>query len=154
MGIYAGPQTANQAVNSPATGGPGIIGTVRAGETLTATTDHIEDEDGLTGAVFNYQWVRSGTDIEGETTSTYTMTDADEGKAIKVRVTVTDDAGNEESLASDAVLSSPPPPPPPSTTPPPPPPPSTTPPPPPPSTTPPPPPPSTTPPPPPPSAPA
>ena len=121
MGIYAGPQTANQAVNSPATGGPGIIGTVRAGETLTATTDHIEDEDGLTGAVFNYQWVRSGTDIEGETTSTYTMTDADEGKAIKVRVTVTDDAGNEESLASDAVL--PPPPPPPSTTPPPPPPP-------------------------------
>ena len=163
MGIYAGPQTANQAVNSPATGGPGIIGTVRAGETLTATTDHIEDEDGLTGAVFNYQWVRSGTDIEGETTSTYTMTDADEGKAIKVRVTVTDDAGNEESLASDAVLSSPPPPPtttppppPPSTTPPPPPPPPSTtppPPPPPPSTTPPPPPPppSTTPPPPPPS---
>ena len=149
MGIYAGAQTANQAANSPATGWPGIIGTVRAGETLTATTDHIEDEDGLTGAVFNYQWVRSGTDIEGETTSTYTMTDADEGKAIKVRVTFTDDAGNEESLASDAVLSSPPPP---STTPPPPPPPSTTPPPPPPPSTtpPPPPPPSTTPPPPPP----
>ena len=83
MGIYAGPQTAN----TLATGRPGIIGTVRAGETLTATTDHIADEDGLTGAVFNYQWVRSGTDIEGETTSTYTMTDADEGKAIKVRVT-------------------------------------------------------------------
>ena len=113
MGIYAGAQTANQAANSPATGGPGIIGTVQAGETLTATTDHIADEDGLTGAVFNYQWVRSGTDIEGETTSTYTMTDADGGKAIKVRVTFTDDAGNEESLASDAVLSSPPPPPPP-----------------------------------------
>ena len=63
MGIYAGAQTANRAANSPATGGPGIIGTVRAGETLTATTDHIGDEDGLTGAVFNYQWVRSGTDI-------------------------------------------------------------------------------------------
>ena len=113
MGIYASAQTANQAANSPATGWPGIIGTVRAGETLTATTDHIGDEDGLTGAVFNYQWVRSGTDIEEETTSTYTMTAADGGKAIKVRVTFTDDAGNEESLASDAVLSSPPPPPPP-----------------------------------------
>ena len=108
MGIYAGAQTGNQAANSPATGWPGIIGTVRAGETLTATTDYIEDEDGLTGAVFNYQWVRSGTDIEGATTSTYTMTDADEGKAIKVRVTFTDDAGNEESLPSYAVLSSPP----------------------------------------------
>ena len=108
MGIYASAQTGNQAANSPATGWPGIIGTVRASETLTATTDYIEDEDGLTGAVFNYQWVRSGTDIEGATTSTYTMTDADEGEAIKVRVTFTDDAGNEESLASDAVLSSPP----------------------------------------------
>ena len=108
MGIYAGAQTGNQAANSPATGWPGIIGTVRAGETLTATTDYIEDEDGLTGAVFNYQWVRSGTDIEGATTSTYTMTDANEGKAIKVRVTFTDDAGNEESLTSNAVLSSPP----------------------------------------------
>ena len=30
------------------------------------------------------------------------MTDADEGKAIKVRVTFTDDAGNAESLTSDA----------------------------------------------------
>ena len=108
MGIYAGAQTGNQAANSPATGWPGIIGTVRAGETLTATTDYIEDEDGLTGAVFNYQWVRSGTDIEGATTSTYTMTDADEGKAIKVRVTFTDDAGNEESLPSNEVLASPP----------------------------------------------
>ena len=108
MGIYAGAQTGNQVANSPATGWPGIIGTVQADETLTATTDYIEDEDGLTGAVFNYQWVRSGTDIEGATTSTYTMTDADEGKAIKVRVTFTDDAGNEESLTSNAVLFSPP----------------------------------------------
>ena len=108
MGIYASAQTANQAANSPATGWPGIIGTAQAGETLTATTDYIEDEDGLTGAVFNYQWVRSDADIEGATTSTYTVTDADEGEAIKVRVTFTDDAGNEESLSSNAVLFSPP----------------------------------------------
>ena len=56
-----------------------------AGETLTATTDGIEDEDGLTGVEFAYQWVRSGTDIDGATSSTYTVTDDDEGKAIKVR---------------------------------------------------------------------
>ena len=97
-----------QRANSPATGGPGITGTVQAGETLTATTDGIEDEDGLTGAVFASQWVRSDTDIEGAASSTYTMTGDDEGKAIQVRVTFTDDAGNAESLTSYAVLSVPP----------------------------------------------
>ena len=98
----------NQAANSPATGGPGIIGSLLAGETLTATTENIEDEDGLTGAAFAYQWLRSDTDIEGAISSTYTMTDDDEGKAIQVRVTFSDDAGNEESLTSYARLSAPP----------------------------------------------
>ena len=97
-----------QRANSPATGGPGITGTVQAGETLTATTDGIEDEDGLTGAVFSYQWVRSGADIEEAASSTYTMTGADEGKPIQVRVTFTDDAGNAESVTSYAALSAPP----------------------------------------------
>ena len=97
-----------QRANSPATGGPGITGTVQAGETLTATTDGIEDEDGLTGAVFAYQWVRSGADIEGAASSTYTVTGDDEGKPIQVRVTFTDDAGNAESLTSYAKLSAPP----------------------------------------------
>ena len=116
MAVYASAQTSsqNQAANSPATGWPGITGTVRAGETLTATTDRIEDEDGLTDAVFAYQWVRqdpatiTDADIEGATISTYTVTDDDAGKAIKVRVTFTDDAGNAESLTSDARLSAPP----------------------------------------------
>ena len=92
-----------QRANSPATGGPGIIGSLLAGETLTATTENIEDEDGLTEAVFAYQWVRSNTDIEGAISSTYTMTGDDAGKAIQVRVTFSDDAGNEESLTSDAM---------------------------------------------------
>ena len=102
------PTSQNQAANSPATGGPGITGSLLAGETLTATTDGIEDEDGLTGAVFAYQWIRSDTDIEGAISSTYTMTGDDEGKAIKVRVTFSDDAGNEEALTSYARLSAPP----------------------------------------------
>ena len=116
MAVYASAQTTsqNQAANSPATGWPGITGTVRADETLTATTDRIEDEDGLTDAVFAYRWVRqdpatrTDADIEVATNSTYTVTDADEGKAIKVRVTFDDDAGNAESLTSDARLSAPP----------------------------------------------
>ena len=97
-----------QRANSPATGGPGITGTVQAGETLTATTDGIEDEDGLTGSVFSYQWVRSGADIEGAASSNYTVTGDDEGKPIQVRVTFTDDAGNAESVTSYAALSAPP----------------------------------------------
>ncbi len=109
MAVYASAlTTSNQAANSPATGGPGITGTVQAGETLTATTDGIEDEDGLTGAVFAYQWVRSGADIERAASSTYTVTGDDEGKPIQVRVTFTDDAGNAESLTSYAKLSAPP----------------------------------------------
>ena len=116
MAVYASAQTTsqNQVANSPATGWPGITGTVRADETLTATTDRIEDEDGLTDAVFAYRWVRqdpatrTDADIEVATSSTYTVTDADEGKAIKVRVTFDDDAGNAESLTSDAKLSAPP----------------------------------------------
>ena len=109
-----GPSSQQQAVNSPATGGPGIDGFLRVGETLTATTTGIQDEDGLSGAVFAYQWIRrdlatvTDTDIAGATGSTYTVTTEDEGKGLMVRVTFTDDAGNEESLTSFAVIVSPP----------------------------------------------
>ena len=107
MAVYA--QTGQgQSSNSPATGGPGITGTVGAGETLTATTDLIEDEDGLTGATFTYQWLVDGAEINGATDSTYIVIAADEGKPIEVRVAFTDDAGNPESLTSNPFLSAPP----------------------------------------------
>ena len=102
-----------QKQNTPATGGPGISGTPLIGETLTATTSGIQDEDGLTDADFAYQWVRSElgsnseTDIAGATGSSYAVTSDDAGKAIKVRVTFTDDAGNEESLTSFGVIATP-----------------------------------------------
>ena len=107
MAVYA--QTGQgQSSNTPATGGPGITGTVWAGETLTATTDLIEDEDGLTGATFTYQWLVDGAEINGATDSTYIVIAADEGKPIEVRVAFTDDAGNPESLTSNPFLSAPP----------------------------------------------
>ena len=75
-------------------------------ETLTAETSGIEDEDGLDNAGFAYQWVAgdgtTDTDIQGATNSTYTLTADDQGKAIIVRVSFTDDAGNEETLTSAA----------------------------------------------------
>ena len=109
----SGPSSQQQAANSPATGAPGIDGSPRAGETLTATTSAVADQDGMTGAVFTYQWIRhdlataTDTDIEGATGSTYTVTAADEGKGFKVRVNFTDDAGNEESVTSYALVASP-----------------------------------------------
>ena len=86
--------------NSPATGLPTISGTVQAGETLTADTSGISDEDGLTNVTFSYQWLADGTDIQDATASTYEVSDDDVGKAISVRVTFTDNADNEESLTS------------------------------------------------------
>ena len=90
------------APNTPAAGAPTIGGTPQVGEELTASTSEISDADGLDDASFAYQWIRTDTDIEGATGSTYTAVDADEGKTLKVRVGFTDDAGNEESLTSAA----------------------------------------------------
>ena len=88
--------------NTPATGLPTISGTVQVDETLTADTSAISDEDGLDNVSYQYQWLRDDADIAGQTSSTYELIPADEGKTIKVRVTFQDDAGNAESLISGA----------------------------------------------------
>ena len=92
--------------NIPATGAPTISGTAQVGETLTADTSGIADEDGLANAAFSFQWTRSDgsadADIQDATASTYTLTSDDEGKSMKVRVTFTDDTGNAETLTSEA----------------------------------------------------
>ena len=88
--------------NNPAMGVPAISGTAQVGETLTVSTSDISDGDGLTNATFAYQWLADDTAISGATASSYTLEDAEEGKAIKVWVSFTDDAGNEESVPSGA----------------------------------------------------
>ena len=102
----AGTAAVEASPNSPATGQPAISGTAQLGETLTASTSGIADEDGLDNAVFSYQWIRSDgdtdEDIAGATDSTYTLASADQGRTVKVRVSFTDDAGNAETLTSIA----------------------------------------------------
>ena len=88
--------------NMPATGAPAITGEARVGETLTASAADIEDADGLSSATFAFQWVSSDADIAGATGASYTLADADEGSAIRVRARFTDDAGHEETLTSAA----------------------------------------------------
>ena len=91
--------------NSPATGAPVITGTAQVGETLTADTSGIADTDGLANVSYSYQWIAndgtSDTDIAGATDSTYTLTGAEAGRAIKLQVTFTDDSGHTESLTSE-----------------------------------------------------
>ena len=90
------------AANSPATGAPIISGTARVGETLTVDTSGIDDPDGMSGAVFSYQWLADGVDIVGATGDTYTLVEADLDKAVKARVIFNDDDHNEETLTSPA----------------------------------------------------
>ena len=87
--------------NNPATGAPGINGTVQVGEALTASTTGIQDNDGLTNPTFSYQWLADNAVIAGATASTYTPVSDDEGSTIRVRVSFTDDRSHEESLTSD-----------------------------------------------------
>ena len=95
-----GPAPEEEDQNNPATGAPTISGLAQVGETLTAETSGISDDDGLNNATYAHQWVGDDADISGATKSTYTLVDTDEGRTIKVRVSFTDGAGNPESLTS------------------------------------------------------
>ena len=98
--------------NNVATGEPAITGTAQAGQDLTADASPIMDTDGVPSS-FTYQWIRvdsDGTsneeDISGEIAATYTLTAADAGKKIKVKVSFTDELSGEEERTSAAYPSS------------------------------------------------
>ena len=64
------------------------------------------DPTGLPATVvYAYQWIgvdgRTETNIAGTTSSTYTLTSADQGKKVKARVVFLDSGGNDESLTSE-----------------------------------------------------
>ena len=92
--------------NSVATGAPAISGTVLVEGTLFASTTGISDTNGLTNVSYNYQWISnygtSDSDIQGATSSTYTLGSDDLGKTIKVKVSFDDDEGNAEQRTSAA----------------------------------------------------
>ena len=94
--------TVAAAPNTPATGDPTITGMAQVGQTLTADTSAIADDEGLTNVAYAYQWLADDTGITDATTSSYTLTETEESKAIKVRVSFTDDASNPETLTSAA----------------------------------------------------
>ena len=90
------------APNRQATGQPTITGMPQVGQTLTASTSDIADQDGLSNVSYGYQWIAGGVDIDGANASAYTLTSSEQDQTIQVRVTFTDDAGNNETLTSAA----------------------------------------------------
>ena len=93
--------------NRPATGAPVITGTATVGQELAVDVTGIEDEDGLHDIEYTYQWVRvdaNGTSNEGDitdaTADTYTLTDDDLGKKVKIEVSFSDDFGSDEQRTS------------------------------------------------------
>ena len=109
--LLGDPSTATAAVedddDSPATGTVTVTTatTFTEGETLTADTSGLTDEDGLSNAAYTYQWVRTpagggDADISGATGATYVPVFADAGATLKVKVTVTDDEGHEAEFTS------------------------------------------------------
>ncbi len=94
----------------PSRNAPVIRGVARVGETLAADTSGISDADGMESASFAYRWLAGGTDISGATGSNYTLTEDEEGLTMQVRVSFTDDGGNDEtrtSAATEAVAAKP-----------------------------------------------
>ena len=98
--------------NNDATGTPDITGRALPGQTLTAGTGNVADADGLpqNASDFAWQWIRiadeTDTSIQDATSSTYTLTDDDVGKQVKVLISFTDSLSGVESLVSDAYPSS------------------------------------------------
>ena len=83
-----------------------ITGQTYAGKTLTAGVSS-NDPDG-NGSVTSYTWQSSSdgsnwSNINGATSSTYTVTSSEEGKYIRVTVAYTDGEGTSESVTASSI---------------------------------------------------
>ena len=89
--------------------GPTLVltGLKRVGEELSVEPDFVFPEPLLdvgqaTLLTLTYQWLADAVPIDGATEATYTLTTAEEGKRITVRVSFTDTGNHRETLTSDA----------------------------------------------------
>src|SRR6056297_1829485 len=96
--VTSGQTAAVENVNDAPTGAVEVTGAAREDQVLTADTVVLSDLDGL--GPLSYQWQRDGVDVAGATSSSYTLTQADVGAAIRVVVSYTDGQGTAESVTS------------------------------------------------------
>uniref|UniRef100_Q3ARR5 Dockerin domain-containing protein n=1 Tax=Chlorobium chlorochromatii (strain CaD3) TaxID=340177 RepID=Q3ARR5_CHLCH len=100
---YGGESTAvvNITINSMPDAPKGSViieGHLKQGEILRADVSTLSDSDGM--GTIAYQWKVDGTNIEGATNETYTLTAAEVGNIVTVEVSYTDGNGKLESVAS------------------------------------------------------
>jgi len=100
-------------LNDANTGVPTMSGSFMENQEITADASPLtgNDEDGMTGSSYTYQWqictstsASSCSDISGATSTTYTITQSNTGDYIRVSVSYTDDLNEDETVSS--VLSS------------------------------------------------
>jgi hypothetical protein len=106
--VSATPTAAVANINDAPTGSVTITGTATQGQTLTAANT-LADIDGIptagqTGAI-SYQWFAAGNSISGATSSTFTLTQAEVGKAITITASYTDLQSTPESKTSSVTAS-------------------------------------------------
>ena len=106
--LYLSLPANNAATGKPTITGPGTDPN-KVGSTLTAAKGDIADTDGVP-TTLSYQWVRvdgsNETDIDGATSSSYTLALEDTGLKVKVKASFTDNLNSEETRTSDAYPSS------------------------------------------------
>ena len=106
--LYLSLPANNAATGKPTITGPGTDPN-KVGSTLTAAKGDIADTDGVP-TTLSYQWVRvdgsDETDIDGATSSSYTLALDDTGLKVKVKASFTDNLNGEETRTSDAYPSS------------------------------------------------
>ncbi|MCY4429207.1 MAG: hypothetical protein OXC11_02280, partial [Rhodospirillales bacterium] len=93
---------AGNATGKPAFGNGSVA---QGGQQVTATRGNVADPDGINDSTLSYTWLRC--DVLGNNCSTeigtgtsYTLSDADVGLRLRVRVDFTDSTGGSESLTS------------------------------------------------------
>ncbi|MEK9806160.1 MAG: VCBS domain-containing protein, partial [Euryarchaeota archaeon] len=96
--------------NDANTGTPTISGTTTEDEELTVDATPLDgnDEDGMTGSSYSYQWQRctstatsTCSDISSATSTTYTLGNDDAEQYLRVGVSYDDDYGTTETVYSD-----------------------------------------------------
>ena len=83
---------------------PFVSGTTKFGSTLSSTTG---TWTGTAPISYTYQWQRSGSNISGATSSTYTLVQADIGNQLKCRVTATNTYGSSTANSNTTALITP-----------------------------------------------
>ena len=86
------------------TGAPQLSGTPEPGDTLFCSTGNW----GNSPIAYAYKWLRDGTPVSGQTSSTYGVQSADLGDALSCQVTALNDYGSRTATSNILLVSVPP----------------------------------------------